>query len=91
MINWLFRDRTTGRITIAQFPNLSIALFLALTVTRWLTSPKGVVGDVLDGAIAATLAWWSIDEIVRGVNPFRRILGGTVLTWIVVNLVQRLG
>jgi len=90
MINWLFRDRTTGRITIAQFPNLSIGLFLALTVTRSLTSPKGVAGDVLDAATGAALAWWSIDEIVRGANPFRRILGGTVLTWIVVNLVQRL-
>ncbi len=26
-------------------------------------------------AALATLAWWAIDEVVRGVNPWRRILG----------------
>lgn len=90
MVNWLFRDRTTGRITIAQFPNVSIGLFVVLALIRWLFSPQGVAGDLVAIAAGGALAWWSVDEIVRGVNPFRRILGGAVLALVVANLVRRL-
>jgi hypothetical protein len=41
-----------------------------------------VVGTV------ALLAW-SVDEVLRGVNPFRRILGGVVLAGLVVSFVVR--
>jgi len=27
----------------------------------------------------AGLVWWAIDELFRGVNPWRRLLGGAVL------------
>jgi hypothetical protein len=90
MLNWLFRDRTTGRITIAQFPNVSIALVVVLVVIRWLFSPQGVAGDVVDIAAGGALVWWSGDEILRGVNPFRRILGGAVLALVVADVVRRL-
>jgi hypothetical protein len=30
--------------------------------------------------------WWALDELVRGVNPFRRVLGGAVLGWFVLGL-----
>jgi len=30
---------------------------------------------------------WALDELVRGVNPWRRILGGGVLVWQVAELV----
>lgn len=34
-------------------------------------------------AAAATCLWiyWGLDEVVRGVNPWRRILGPAVLVW----------
>jgi len=28
---------------------------------------------------AGALIWWAVDELIRGVNPWRRLLGGAVL------------
>ena len=41
----------------------------------------------LDVAVYAALGWWATDELVRGVNPFRRILGAVVLGSAVASLV----
>jgi hypothetical protein len=76
---WVFRSRIDGRIVVAQWPNLSLAVFAAARL----------VGVFLDagtrpatgGQVVATFAivWWGADELVRGVNPWRRFLGTTVL------------
>lgn len=85
MVSWLFRNRTTGHITLAQPPNLSLIIFTLLAVARWLFAPAGVAGAVVGGAAGVALAWWSIDELIRGVNPFRRMLGAGVLAWTLVS------
>jgi hypothetical protein len=36
----------------------------------------------------AALLVWAIDEIVRGVNPWRRALGSGVLVWQLLTLVR---
>jgi hypothetical protein len=77
--DWLFRDRTTGRVTIAQFPNAALGLFLVASVVRGLLDPSGGWRTVLDVLATGGLIWWAGDEIVRGVNPWRRLLGGMVL------------
>jgi hypothetical protein len=74
MLDWLFRNRDTGRITIAQFPNVALWVFIATVIVRWFVGP-GWLRTVLDGVALVALAWWAIDEVVRGVNPWRRILG----------------
>lgn len=79
MIDWLFRDRTTGRYVIAQAPNLSLGIFLVTAAVRWLVDPGGWLGTVVGAVALGSLVWWSVDELVRGVNPWRRILGATVL------------
>jgi hypothetical protein len=88
MINWLFRSRTTGRITIAQVPNLSLVLFLATSIVKRLLDPAGTVNTALVAVIMAALLWWAVDEVVRGVNPWRRMLGGGVLVWQLVSLLS---
>lgn len=85
-IDWAFRDRTTGEIIIAQRPNPPLWLFLALTALAWLAdalvaSPSAVVGWLRTAAHLA-LAWWAVDEILRGVNPWRRFLGVAALLWL---------
>lgn len=80
MIDWLFRNRRTGEITIAQFPNLALWIFLVAAVVRWLTSPTGTGATVIDVIAGGALLWWGVDEMVRGVNPFRRMLGAVVVT-----------
>lgn len=89
LIDWLFRSRETGRIVIAQFPNPSLGIFLATVVVRRVFDPAGTAGAVVSAISLTALVWWSLDEIIRGVNPWRRILGGTVLTATLIGLLTR--
>ena len=83
---WLFRDRRTGRIVVAQPPNAPLLVFLGATAVRVLVHPHGAVGTVVSAVGTVALAWWSVDEVLRGVNPFRRVLGAVVLAGVVVRL-----
>ena len=74
MIDWLFRNRETGEITIAQFPNVALWIFLFTVVARVFVR-TGTAHDVLVVVALGSLGWWAVDEVVRGVNPWRRILG----------------
>lgn len=75
VVDWLFRDRETGRIVIAQFPNLPLWIFLGTVVGRWLVPEDSGTFTVLRVVALVTLGWWAGDEVVRGVNPWRRLLG----------------
>jgi hypothetical protein len=37
---------------------------------------------------ALALGWWALDEIGRGVNPWRRLLGAVVLGGLVASLLR---
>jgi hypothetical protein len=74
-LEWIFRDRRTGRITIAQFPNVALWIFLATVVLRRIGPTHGAVRTTIGAVGVAALAWWAVDEVLRGVNPFRRLLG----------------
>jgi hypothetical protein len=89
MIDWLFRDRTTGHLTVVQRPNVPLLVFLVALALRWIVRPGGVWGAVVAGVGAAGLVVWSGDEIVRGVNPWRRLLGGGVLAASLVGVLTR--
>ena len=84
--DWMFRDRATGTIVIAQFPNIPLLAWLAATGLTLLTT--GVAHAVLSCAAAAALVVWAGDELLRGVNPFRRLLGAAVLGVEVVSLIR---
>jgi predicted neutral ceramidase superfamily lipid hydrolase len=89
MIDWLFRNRQTGEITIAQMPNAPLIVFLAAAAVRLLFHPSGMLGTVVGAIATLALIGWSGDEIVRGVNPWRRMLGGGVLAFTLVGLLLR--
>ena len=74
VLDWLFRNRRTGQYTVSQWPNVALGTFI---VARLLY--VFVDWSALRWISVAALALWAIDEIVRGVNPFRRILGAVVL------------
>lgn len=86
VVDWALRDRRTGRIVIAQCPNVPLTVWLAATGAQLVLDPAGAwrAGLRIVGAVA--LAWWAVDEIARGVNPWRRLLGGVVLAGLVVSL-----
>jgi hypothetical protein len=75
VFDWLFRSRQTGRITVAQFPNLALWVFLLMVGLRRVVTNGTAPRTAIDWIAVAALAWWSLDELLRGVNPWRRFLG----------------
>lgn len=86
MMRWLFENRGTGRITVGQFPNRSLGLYLLATVVRVLAGSRTGTGEVAGAVATGALMWWAADELVRGVNPWRRMLGAGVLVGQVLRL-----
>ena len=83
--DWMFRNRRTGDYTVAQWPNIALGTWLVATLIRVVFSPGGAFGTALMWIGGLALAVWAVDEIARGVNPFRRILGGLVVLGLVVS------
>ena len=77
----LARNRETGAITIAQTPNLALSVFLVAMGILWLTHPNGAISTVAKVVATGSLIVWALDEVVRGVNPWRRFLGVAVLIY----------
>ena len=75
LFDWLFRDRQTGGITIAQFPNVPLWIFFITVVLRWVVPTGTATHTTVVWIGVAALAWWALDEVFRGVNPWRRLLG----------------
>ncbi len=84
--DWLFRDRRTGRIVIGQVPNVPLLVWFAATLGRVLA--LGTAASAFGYIGTAALVYWAADEIARGVNPFRRILGAGVLIATAIHLVH---
>jgi hypothetical protein len=82
--DWAFRDRNTSRVILVQFPNLSLGIFLVASLIRrkvhLIETPRAVLGVV----VALSLGLWAVDEIILGVNPWRRILGAAVLVLFII-------
>jgi hypothetical protein len=89
--DWWVRDRRTGETVIAQFPNPPLWLFLATVVVGAFLDNAGDAGRAVRWMGTAALAWWALDEIFRGVNPWRRLLGVAGLGFVAARMVQLLG
>lgn len=82
---WLFVSRQTGRLSIVAWPNLPLWVWIATAVTRRLPFVAGRADAVLGLVGTGALIVWAIDELWRGVNPWRRVLGSAVLLGIAVS------
>jgi len=90
LIDWWFCDRRTGRIVVAQVPNLPILLWLGTLVAQRLATVDSGMQLALAWAGTVFLTWWAVDEFARGVNPFRRLLGLVGCAAVVAIIVGRL-
>ena len=90
IVDWWFRDRRTGRIVVAQVPNLAILLWVGTVVARELAAPDTDAHGLLGWVGSGILAWWAVDELVRGVNPWRRLLGLGGCVAVILSVVGRL-
>lgn len=78
-VNWAFRSRQTGRITLVHPPNALALTSGALTASTLLArrSPGAARAAAVLGRVTGLV--WAADEVVRGVNPFRRAVGAVAL------------
>jgi hypothetical protein len=74
-----------------HLPNLPLWLWIGTVVLRQLVEQQSAAGEVLAWASSVTLGWWALDELVRGVNPWRRLLGLGGCIAVVAGVVARLG
>lgn len=81
LLNWFFRNRETGAITIAQKPNLVLWVVMVAALLRWSWPAADQVSVALTVVVKGGLLVWAADEIVRGVNPWRRCLGTGVAVY----------
>jgi hypothetical protein len=80
---------TVGRARrVAQWPNTAPIVWIAASVVLALSDPDGTWGLSLRVVATVALSWWAVDEIVRGVNPWRRLLGVVVFAGLVVSLLR---
>ena len=89
-LEWWVRDRRSGRIVVVHVPNLPILLWMGTVIARQLVQHGSDIYTLLEWAGKATLGWCAIDELVRGVNPWRRALGVGGCVVVVLGLVGRL-
>jgi len=89
MISWMFRSRQTGKMTVAQWPNATLVVFSVAVVVRWVFHPAGTLGTIVTVVATVALIVWAGDEIIRWVNPWRRILGGAVLAFTIFGVFKR--
>jgi hypothetical protein len=79
LLHWFFRNRETGEVTIAQAPNLVLWVVIAAGVLLWVWPSRGSPAIALEILFKGGLLVWAVDELFRGVNPWRRCLGAAVL------------
>ena len=87
MIDWWFRDRSTGKIVVGLVPNAAIVVWLVATTVQLLGALRGHE-EQLRWIGSGALIVWGADELVRGANPFRRLAGAVVLGWQVLSLLR---
>jgi hypothetical protein len=71
----MFVNRRTGGITVVQWPNVAFSVFIALSVALRFRIQRGTPETTPRVLAAVALIVWAVDELVRGVKPFRRFLG----------------
>lgn len=82
-VDWLFKSRETGKITIWQMPNVPLWIYIAATVLHIFVN-----SDPLKWVAMVALVVWAGLEVVKGVNPFRRGLGAVVLLGVLIRFVR---
>ena len=82
---WWLQDRD-GKLALAQWPNPALWVWLASVVVGWAGVLEGPRGSTIHDVGRGALLVWSLDEVVRGASPARRVIGALVLAYLVVRL-----
>lgn len=78
--DWFVRSREDGRLAFFQVPNAALLVWLTTLAVRWIELLESR-DDQLRWIGSGALIVWGLGEVVRGVNPIRRLIGLAVLAW----------
>jgi hypothetical protein len=76
--DWMFRSRETGRVVIIQPLNVPLGIYFLAAAVRRFAGLDGAPRTAVEVIAFGSIMWWAVDEVLRGVNPFRRLLGAGV-------------
>ncbi|MGZ0220798.1 MAG: hypothetical protein ACKVIY_17500 [Acidimicrobiales bacterium] len=80
-VRWWFENRKTGELTVAQFPNWPLLAIGAAALIQRIVDDGSRI-QAITGFVGPLLwIYWAGDEMIRGVNPWRRVLGVLMLLW----------
>ena len=85
---WWFENRVSGDITVAQFPNWPLWGIGICSVATTVAEPGSALGKGIVWARTGLWIYWAADELLRGVNPWRRFLGSAVIAWQCLGLLR---
>jgi hypothetical protein len=85
-LRWVFLNRRTGRITVVQWPNISLSVFILASIALHTIHSMGAIEIFARVLADLAILIWAIDELLRGVNVFRRALGLAVLITTCISL-----
>lgn len=83
----IWKDKR-GRVVIWQTPNMWLIGWAALTVISLLFSGQSRAATIFAVTGSIALIIWSVLEILKGVNYFRRALGLVVLILSVLSIIK---
>ena len=75
--SWWFRS-SDGRLTLWQPPNPALSVWIVAVVLGMFDLSSAHTAAV-EGVRHGALLVWALDEVVRGMSPFRRTLGAVIL------------
>ncbi|MCM1982075.1 hypothetical protein [Lyngbya confervoides] len=81
LFDTLFRD-DQGNIVIGQPPNASLLTWIGASLLQWVF-PQEPLHSLMKIVALAAILLWATQELLTGVNYFRRGLGGLVLISVV--------
>jgi hypothetical protein len=84
------RDYKIRGYTVGQSPNRALWIALVALLVA-LLSGEGALNQLARAVLYLSLAIWAYEELVRGVNLFRRLLGGLALALVAIALGCALG
>lgn len=84
-----WKDRR-GRVVIWETPNAFLISWAVLTFVSLFFNNSSHVGDILSWLGSVSLIIWSLLEITRGTDYFRRALGLLVFILAIMSLIKNL-
>lgn len=74
-----------GKIVIGQSPDRPLILWAFFFFVAYVP-PLNMLQQTFQSIASLFLFVWAYQELIRGVNPFRKIIGSITMLWIIASI-----